>query len=140
VGKSIDAHGNPIFRHNKTYAGLPVGKAKRIRQDQYRDVTRTPERGKKVDINRYCVNTACGFTTQYWVDYFCPKCGTHHDQLYGSERDPRATMTREQIEAEYADAGYTFAPSGIDAAEVIKQMSVQNMKDTWEDRKQATPG
>lgn len=120
MGKSIDKYGNPVFKHRK-----PPLKAE------------AP--GRKVDVNRYCMNKSCGFHTTHWVDYFCPRCGTHHDLLYGSERDPRADMTREQIVAEYTDAGYPFAPSGIDPGEVIKQMSVQNMKDTWEERKNAAP-
>ncbi len=46
-------------------------------------------------------------------DYFCPQCGEHLDALYRAEHlNPTAaqTMTRADIEREYAAAGRPFSP------------------------------
>lgn len=58
--------------------------------------------------NAYPICRDCGVPSVF-DSYFCPRCGKHQDWLYGMEHalGPRV-MTREEIVAEYEDAGMPF--------------------------------
>lgn len=56
-----------------------------------------------------------------WLDYFCPGCGEHNDNLYRAEHlDPVAarSLTRAGIVAEYRAAGRRFAPIHLSRADM----------------------
>ena len=65
----------------------------------------------------------CGFRPWLWHDYHCARCGRLHEALYRAEHlrpEVGRTMTRAEIEAEYAAAGPKAATrrpcSGLGAA------------------------
>ncbi len=50
----------------------------------------------------------CRASMQFCFEYVCTKCGRHNDEMYRAEHvDPvrAASLTRAEIQAEYAAAG-----------------------------------